>query len=104
MPGGDHPPKKVSIGEMIEKIRQQFEISDEEALVIKEVCEETIADPLIVGNIQTHRDDQLYLMEYYKPQIRESIEGSYGDRGLYERLLIPGTRTVARSSIRWHSR
>ena len=74
---------------MIEKIKQQFEISDEETLVIKEVCEEKIADPLIVGNIQTHRDDQLYLMEYYKPQIRESIEGSYGDRGLYERLTDP---------------
>ena len=87
--GGGQPPKKVSIGEMIEKIKQQFEISDEEALVIKEVCEEKIADPVIVGNIQTHRDDQLYLMEYYKPQVRESIEESYGDRGLYERLTDP---------------
>jgi type I restriction enzyme, R subunit len=87
--GMGQPQKKVSIGEMIEKLKEQFEISDDEALVIKEVCEEKSADPIIVRNIQNHRDDMSYLMDHYKPQVRVSIEGSYDDRGLYERLIDP---------------
>lgn len=87
--GNGAPPKKVTIGDMIEKLKEQFEISDEEALVIKEVCEEKITDKNILGNIQSHRDDEPYLREHYKPQIRVSIEGSYEDRGLYERLVDP---------------
>lgn len=82
-------PKKVTIGDMIEKLRERFEISDEEALVIKEVCEEKIADPIIIRNIRLHRDDDVYLRQHYKPQVRTSIEGSYGERALYERLVDP---------------
>ncbi len=87
--GNGSPPKKVTIGDMLEKLKEQFEISDEEALVIKEVCEEKIADPIIVGNIRSHRDDENYLRGYYKPQIRASIEASYEERALYERLVDP---------------
>jgi type I restriction enzyme, R subunit len=87
--GGGQPPKKVSIGDMIEKLKEQFNISDGEALVIKEVCKEKVADPIIVRNIQNHRDDMSYLMDHYKPQVRVSIEGSYENRGLYERLIDP---------------
>lgn len=87
--GNGSPPKKVTIGDMIEKLKEQFEISDEEALVIKEVCEEKIADPSILGNIQLHRDDEPYLRDHYKPQIRVSIEGSFEERGLYEQLVDP---------------
>ncbi|MBF0472057.1 MAG: hypothetical protein HQL48_11880 [Gammaproteobacteria bacterium] len=64
--GGGQPPKKVTIGDMIEKLKEQFEISEEEALVIKEVCEEKISDPIIVGNIQSHWNDEYYLRDHYK--------------------------------------
>jgi type I restriction enzyme R subunit len=87
--GGGQPPRKVTITDMIEKLKEQFEISEEEALVIKDVCEEKIADPIIASNIQSHRDDMSYLQVHYKPQVRVSIEGSYEDRGLYERLIDP---------------
>ena len=87
--GSSQPPPKVSIADMLEKIKEQFQISDDEALVIKEVCEEKITDPIIVGNIQTHRKDEAYLFGYYKPQLRGSIIGSYEERGLYERLVDP---------------
>ena len=87
--GGGQPPKKVTIADMIEKLKEQFEISEEEVLVIKEVCEEKIADPVIVGDIQSHRDDEHYLRDHYKPQVRTSIESSYEDRALYERLVDP---------------
>ena len=86
---GGAPPKKVTVNDMIERLKERFEISDEEALVIREVCEEKIADPIIIQNIWLHRNDDVYLLEHYKPQVRTSIEGSYGERALYERLIDP---------------
>ena len=38
---------KVSVQDMISKIRAKFDISDEQALYIKEVTEEKTADPII---------------------------------------------------------
>jgi type I restriction enzyme R subunit len=43
--GSGTPPKKVSIQEMIAEIQARFDISDGEALYIKEVTEEKAADP-----------------------------------------------------------
>jgi type I restriction enzyme, R subunit len=60
--GGAGPvPVKVSVQDVIEQIRARFDITDEEALYIKEVTEEKIADPVIRTTVQTHRDNPLYL-------------------------------------------
>ena len=45
--GSGPPPKKVSVQDMITEIRAKFDISDEEALYIKQVTEEKAADPAI---------------------------------------------------------
>jgi type I restriction enzyme R subunit len=53
--GGEGPPeKKVSVQDMIEHIRQQFPISDEEALYIREVTEEKMRDEGIIATVATH--------------------------------------------------
>ena len=44
--GPGPPPKKVSVQDMIAEIRAKFDISDEEALYIKQVTEEKAADPI----------------------------------------------------------
>ncbi len=80
------PPKKVSVQDMIAEIRAKFEISDEEALYIKQVTEEKAADPVIRGTVQAHRDDRIYLDGPYRSQVNGEIRVSYTDLGRYEEL------------------
>jgi type I restriction enzyme R subunit len=83
------PPKKISVQDMIDEIRAKFNISDEEALYIKQVTEEKAADPVIRGTVQAHRDDQIYLEGAYRGQVNGEIQVSYSDLARYEELADP---------------
>ena len=71
---------------MIDQIRAEFNISDEEALYIKEVTEEKAADPSIRSTVTAHRGDQVYLDGAYRGQVNGEIQSAYGERGRYEEL------------------
>jgi type I restriction enzyme R subunit len=93
-PGGGRmgvapPPKKVSVQDMIDEIRAKFDISDEEALYIKQVTEEKAADPAIGGTVQAHRDDRNYLEGAYRGQVNGEIQVTYNDLARYEELSDP---------------
>jgi type I restriction enzyme, R subunit len=83
------PPKKVSVQDMIADIRAKFQISDEEALYIKEVTEEKAADPVIRTTVAAHREDRLFLESAYRSQVNGEIQGAYDSRGRYEELADP---------------
>ena len=83
------PPKKISIHDMIAEIRSIFDISDEEALYIKEVTEEKVADPVIHTAVRAHREDRVYLDGAYRGQVNGEIQGAYDKRGRYEELSDP---------------
>jgi type I restriction enzyme R subunit len=87
---GSVPPiKKVSVQDMIAQIRAKFDISDEEALYIKEVTEEKAADPTIHGTVIAHREDRIYLEGAYRGQVNGEIQRAYDGRGRYEELSDP---------------
>jgi type I restriction enzyme R subunit len=86
--GGVGPPlKKVTVQDMISKIKEKHAISDEEALYIKEVTEQKIADPEIRVTVQTHRDDQPYLEGPYRVQVNGEIKEVYNELGRFEELI-----------------
>ena len=87
--GGGPPPKKVSVQDMIETIGKKFQISDEEALYIKEVTEEKMHDEEIQSTITAHRDDIYYLEKTYAGQVNYSIQDAYEERDRYEELADP---------------
>ncbi len=87
--GTGPPPKKVSVQDMIAEFRTKYNISDEEALYIKQVTEEKIADPHIRTTIHAHRDDPVYLEGPYRGQVNGEIQTAYDDRGRYEELADP---------------
>lgn len=88
--GGAGPvPAKVSVQDVIEQIRAKFDITDEEALYIKQVTEEKIADPVIRSTVQSHRDNLLYLEGPYRGQVNGEIQTTYDQRGRYEELADP---------------
>ena len=74
---------------MIEKISNKFQISDEEALYIKEVTEEKMHDEEIQATIATHRDDIFYLEKTYAGRVNNLIQNAYDERGRYEELADP---------------
>lgn len=88
--GGAGPvPAKVSVQDVIEQIRAKFDITDEEALYIKQVTEEKIADPVIRSTVQSHRNNPLYLEGTYRGQVNGEIQTTYDERGRYEELADP---------------
>ena len=87
--GSAPPPKKVSVQDMINRIREEFDISDEEALYIKQVTEEKTADPAIHNTVQSHREDRIYLEGAYRGQVNGEIQDSYNVLARYEELSDP---------------
>ena len=84
--GGGTVIKKVSVSDMIDKIRESFDISDEEVLHIKEVSEEKIADESVQQTIVAHREDKIFLQSVYHGQVNGQIQDAYVLRELYEQL------------------
>jgi len=84
--GQGPPPVKISVQDMIAKIRTQYHITDEEALYIKEVTEEKVEDTVIRYTVHTHRDDRVYLEGAYQQQVNAQIQDAYDERGRYNEL------------------
>jgi type I restriction enzyme R subunit len=87
--GSGPPIRKVSVQDVIAEIRAKFDISDEEALYIKEVTEEKAADPTIHSTVITHREDRIFLDGAYRGQVNGEIQQAYNWRGRYEELSDP---------------
>ena len=87
---GEGPPVvKSSVQDMITEILAKFDITDEEALYIKQVTEEKVADPEIRSTVQAHRDDRNYLEGACHEQIDGEIQKTYDERERYEELANP---------------
>jgi type I restriction enzyme R subunit len=87
--GTDPPLKKVSVQEMITEIKAKFNITDDEALYIKEVTEQKVADPIIRTTVTAHREDRVYLEGAYRGQVNGEIQNAYEDRNRYNELANP---------------
>jgi type I restriction enzyme R subunit len=79
-------PLKVSVQDMITEIRQKFDITDEEALYIKEVTDEKTKDPTIQATVEAHQDDRVYLEGPFQSQVNGQIQAAYAERERYDEL------------------
>lgn len=84
--GPDHI-AKVTVSDVIKSIKEKYQISEEEAIVIQEVCDEKIKDSGIHTVIENNRNDESYLFENYQKELRNSIESSYMNRSLFDCLV-----------------
>lgn len=74
------PPPKTTVDIAIADIKERYSISDEEALIIREVCEEKQQDKALLADIISNKDRPLFLSDTLKPRIRASIKKAYEDR------------------------
>jgi len=80
------PQRKVTVEDMIESIGEKFKITDEEAIIIREVMEEKIHDAEIQQTIYTNRLDRYFLEHVYPGQVNRSIQDSYEEHERYNEL------------------
>lgn len=71
---------------MIDEIRTRFNITDEEALYIREVTEEKSQDESIRATVRTHQEDLVYLEGPFRGQVNGQIQWAYQERGRYDEL------------------
>jgi type I restriction enzyme R subunit len=83
------PVMRVSVQDVIDSIRAQFDISDEEALYIREVTEEKSKDANIAASVQLHKDDSYYLLGPFKEQVNQQVQAAYIERGRYDEIADP---------------
>lgn len=86
---GGAPPPQVTIGEMIEKLRQQFQITDDEALVIREVMNEKTQDEAIRSDVVTNKNNEIYLKGPLKTQVNKHVQMAYQSRGRFDEVIDP---------------
>ena len=71
---------------MVAEIRKKFNITDEEALYIKEVTTEKTKDPAIQATVMAHREDRVYLEGPFHGMVNGQIQAAYTQRGRYDEL------------------
>lgn len=99
--GGAPPVKKVSVQDMIAKIKESFDISEDEALHIKEVSEEKIADESVQQTVVAHKSDTSFLDTVYKSQVNGDIQDATFSVNSMSNSAIQNTQTEALFLTSW---
>lgn len=86
---GNPTPPRATIQQAIEDIKEKFQISDEDAIVISEICEEVSNKPAIKEPILQNKNDQIYIRNSAKSQVRTEINNNFMNRNMYEKLNEP---------------
>jgi type I restriction enzyme, R subunit len=80
---------KASLQEMIADIQSKYQITDDEALYIKQVTQEKIADITIRSTVHAHLGDQIYLEGTFRGRVNSDIQTTYNSHGRYNELSDP---------------
>lgn len=83
--GGFQPPR-ASVPEVMDDLRNVFQISDEEAILINAVIEELVKDEFLVTTIQRNASNPLF-MKNYRGVIRQRVIKYYFDHNWDDRLI-----------------
>ncbi len=74
-------PNKVSIEDVIEKIRQLFKIDEGDVIIIKEVYAQTMDDKDLIRLISANKENKDLLQQNIAGQIRQMIIETYKQKG-----------------------
>ena len=86
--GGTEIPR-TTIEEAIAEILNKFPITDEDAIVIKEICEEVSKETESKERIKANKDNLVYLKNNAEPSVRQEVKDGYIKRDLWDKLDDP---------------
>lgn len=79
-------PPRASVPEVMDDLRNVFQISDEEAILINSVIEELVKDNLLVSTIQRNAANPLF-MNSYRGVIKQRVINYYFEHNWDDRLI-----------------
>lgn len=86
--GGQAPPR-TTIEDALAEIEQKYQISKEEAIVIKEICEDVSKRYDLKQKITENRENENYLKNSAEPKVKSEVRQEYMNRELWEKLEDP---------------
>ncbi len=84
---GGHTPPRTTIEEALAEIEQKYQISKEDAIVIKEICEDISKRYDIKQKITENRENENYLKNSAEPKVKTEVKKEYMNRDLWEKLV-----------------
>jgi type I restriction enzyme R subunit len=86
--GGNTPPR-TTIEQALKDIEQKYQIPKEEAIVIREICEEVSNQYEIKRRIIDNRENDSYLKTTAVPKVKGEVKNGYIKRNMWEKLEDP---------------
>ncbi|MDX8341562.1 DEAD/DEAH box helicase family protein [Draconibacterium sp. IB214405] len=87
--GGGQAPPRTTIEEALAIIEEKYQISKEDAIVIKEICDDVSKRYDIRQKITQNRNNEHYLKNNAVPRVKAEVKEEYMNRDLWEKLEDP---------------
>ncbi len=87
--GGGQEPVRTTIELALVDIENKYQISKDDAIVIKEICEEVSTNYEIKERVVANKENEIYLNNNAKPRIRQEVKNGYMSRDLFDKLEDP---------------
>ena len=85
---GNEPPR-ITIENAVMQIKEKFQISNEDAIIIKEICEEVSKQYEIREPIINNKDNETYLKTKAEPKVKTEVKNGYIKRNMWGKLDDP---------------
>lgn len=86
---GEGSPPRTTIQQALNEILEKYHISEKDAIVIKEICEDVSNNYEIKQKIIDNRDNEIYLKNNAEPKVRTEVKQEYINRDLWDKLEDP---------------
>ncbi len=86
--GGSSPPR-TTIEQVLREIEEKYPIPEEDAIVIREICEEVSNQYDIRIRIIDNRENDNYLKRTAEPKVKGEVKNGYIKRNMWEKLEDP---------------
>ncbi len=80
---------RTTIEAALEDIKEQFNITEEDAIVIREVCEEVSDKTSMKEKVIANKENKDYLQNNAKPKVESEVKEEYIKRDLWDKLDDP---------------
>ena len=86
---GGHEIPRTTIEIAIKELKEKFQISEEDAILIKEIVEEVSATTNTKETVIANKNNQVYLKTSAEPRIQSEVKDEYIKRDLWDKLDDP---------------
>jgi len=84
--GGNREVPKSTIETALENIIEKYQINKDEAIIIKEICEEVSEQEEIKTKVVQNKDNEMFLQQFEPNEIQQQIKNGYMARDMWDTL------------------